>query len=116
MNASNTRSRQGHRLLQIGVALLLFSSFEGFAIPHLAAPLLGLSGSTLRALEGGDDATRLLDDRDQRHDVIGFQAWIGDDVHASRRDHRKGVAVRAVAGELHLLLELVVAAARLARE
>jgi len=52
MNASNTRSRQGHRLLQIGVALLLFSSFEGFAIPHLAAPRLGLSAHTLSALQG----------------------------------------------------------------
>ena len=36
-------SRQGHRLLQIGVVLLLFSSFEGFAIPFLGAPRLGLS-------------------------------------------------------------------------
>ncbi|TIX43639.1 MAG: hypothetical protein E5W81_27520 [Mesorhizobium sp.] len=52
MNASNTLSRQGHRLLQIGVALLLFSSFEGFAIPYLAAPGLGLSAHTLSALEG----------------------------------------------------------------
>ncbi|MER8397210.1 hypothetical protein [Mesorhizobium sp. M1348] len=51
MNASNTLSRQGHRL-QIGVALLLFSSFEGFAIPYLAAPRLGLSAHTLSALEG----------------------------------------------------------------
>ncbi|TGQ39580.1 MULTISPECIES: hypothetical protein [unclassified Mesorhizobium] len=52
MNASNTLSRQGHRLLQIGVALLLFSSLEGFAIPYLAAPRLGLSAHTLSALEG----------------------------------------------------------------
>ncbi|TPO11609.1 hypothetical protein [Mesorhizobium sp. B1-1-5] len=49
MNAS--LSRQGHRLLQIGVALLLFSSFEGFAIPYLAAPRLGLSAHTLSGLE-----------------------------------------------------------------
>ncbi|MDX8477687.1 hypothetical protein RFN28_04230 [Mesorhizobium sp. VK24D] len=52
MNALNTLSRQGHRLLQIGVALLLFSSFEGFAIPYLAAPRLGLSAHTLSALQG----------------------------------------------------------------
>ncbi|CDX11320.1 Hydroxylaminobenzene mutase HabB [Mesorhizobium sp. ORS 3324] len=52
MNASNTLPRQGHRLLQIGVALLLFSSFEGFAIPYLAAPRLGLSAHTLSALQG----------------------------------------------------------------
>ncbi|MDG4881786.1 hypothetical protein [Mesorhizobium sp. WSM4884] len=52
MDASSTLSRQGHRLLQIGVALLLFSSFEGFAIPYLAAPRLGLSAHTLSALQG----------------------------------------------------------------
>ncbi|WP_214472010.1 hypothetical protein [Mesorhizobium sp. dw_380] len=52
MNASNTLPRQGHRLLQLGIALLLFSSFEGFAIPYLAAPRLGLSVHTLSALQG----------------------------------------------------------------
>lgn len=52
MNASNTLSRQGHHLLQIGVALLLFSSFEGFTIPFLAAPRLGLSAHTLSGLQG----------------------------------------------------------------
>ena len=30
----NTLSRQGQRLLQIGVGLLLFASFEGFVIPY----------------------------------------------------------------------------------
>jgi transcriptional regulator with XRE-family HTH domain len=30
VNSSNTLSRQSHRLLQVGVALLLFTSFEGF--------------------------------------------------------------------------------------
>jgi len=43
MNKVAVLSRQGHRLLQIGVALFLFTSFEGFAIPYLAAPRLGLS-------------------------------------------------------------------------
>ena len=42
--------RQGHRLLQIGVALLLLTSFEGFAIPYFAAPLLGRSAHSLMAL------------------------------------------------------------------
>jgi hypothetical protein len=45
-------SRQGHRLLQVGIAALLFSSFEGFAIPYFAAPRLGLSVHTLSALVG----------------------------------------------------------------
>jgi len=52
MNASMLRSRQGHRLLQIGVALFIFSSLEGFAIPYLAAPRLALSVHTLSALQG----------------------------------------------------------------
>jgi len=44
--------RQGRRLLQVGVAVFLFTSFEGFAIPYLAAPRLGLSVHTLSALVG----------------------------------------------------------------
>jgi hypothetical protein len=36
--------------LQVGVALLLITSFEGFAIPHFAAPALGRSAHTLIAL------------------------------------------------------------------
>src|SRR5262249_36145795 len=44
--------RQGHRLLQLGVAMLLFTSFEGFAIPHLAAPHIGLGVHRLSSLLG----------------------------------------------------------------
>jgi hydroxylaminobenzene mutase len=44
-------SRQGHRLLQIGVSLFLLTSFEGFAIPSFAAPRLGLSAHSLMALQ-----------------------------------------------------------------
>ncbi|MBO0694590.1 MAG: hypothetical protein J2P56_00655 [Verrucomicrobia bacterium] len=43
-------SHQGRRLLQIGVAFLLLTSFEGFVIPGLAAPRLGLSAHSLMAL------------------------------------------------------------------
>jgi hydroxylaminobenzene mutase len=49
MNSSIMLSRQSHRLLQIGLALILFLSLEGFAIPYLAAPRLGLSVHTLSA-------------------------------------------------------------------
>lgn len=42
--------RYGHRLLQIGVALLLVTSFEGFFIPHFAAPLPGRSAHSLMGL------------------------------------------------------------------
>jgi (hydroxyamino)benzene mutase len=45
-------SRQGQRLLQVGVALILYSSIEGFAIPHLGSPRIGLSVHTLSALQG----------------------------------------------------------------
>jgi hydroxylaminobenzene mutase len=51
MNSSIMLSRQSHRLLQIAVALILFLSLEGFAIPYLAAPRLGLSVHTLSALQ-----------------------------------------------------------------
>jgi hydroxylaminobenzene mutase len=45
-------SRQGHRLLQLGVALFLLTSLEGFVIPGFAAPRLGLSAHSLMALLG----------------------------------------------------------------
>jgi hydroxylaminobenzene mutase len=52
MNASNMLTRQGHRMLQIGIALFVFSGLEGFAIPYLPVPLLGRSVHTLSALQG----------------------------------------------------------------
>jgi hydroxylaminobenzene mutase len=52
MNSSNILSRQGHRMLQIGVALFVLSASEGFAIPTLPVPRLGLSVRTLIALQG----------------------------------------------------------------
>src|SRR5262245_14682081 len=47
----NTLERQSQRLLRIGLGLLLFASFEGFVIPHFAAPRIGLSAHTLSALQ-----------------------------------------------------------------
>ena len=52
MDKSNMLPRQGQRLLQIGVALFLFTSFEGFVIPLLAAPNLARSVHTLSAFSG----------------------------------------------------------------
>jgi hydroxylaminobenzene mutase len=52
MNSSNLLSRQGHRMLQIGVALFVFSALEGFTVPFLPVPRLGLSVHTLSALQG----------------------------------------------------------------
>jgi (hydroxyamino)benzene mutase len=39
-------------MLQIGVALFVFSAVEGFAIPLVPAPRLGLSVHTLSGLQG----------------------------------------------------------------
>jgi (hydroxyamino)benzene mutase len=57
MNPSQTLprqilSRQGRCLLQLGVALFLFTSFEGFVIPGLAAPNLGRSVHMLSGFVG----------------------------------------------------------------
>lgn len=52
MDISSALARQGQRLLQIGVWLLLYSSFDGFAIPHLGSPRIGLSVHTLSAYQG----------------------------------------------------------------
>jgi len=41
---------QGHRLLQVGIGTLLFTSFWGFMFPYLASPLLGLSVHKLSSL------------------------------------------------------------------
>jgi hydroxylaminobenzene mutase len=51
MDIANMLSRQGRRLLQIGVALLLALSLEGFAIPNLASAQLGLSAHRLAGLQ-----------------------------------------------------------------
>jgi len=45
-------SRQGHRLIQLGVVLFLFTSFEGFAVPYFALRNLGRSVHTLSAFSG----------------------------------------------------------------
>jgi hydroxylaminobenzene mutase len=52
MNSSTMLSRQGQRMLQIGIALFVFSGLEGFAIPYLPVPLLGRSVHTLSGLQG----------------------------------------------------------------
>src|SRR5215471_7783240 len=52
MNASSMLlSRQGHYLLQIGMILIFYSSFDGFAIPSFSSPRFGFSVHTLSALQ-----------------------------------------------------------------
>jgi (hydroxyamino)benzene mutase len=50
-STSTLLSRQSQRLLQVGAALLLYSFLEGFAIPYVASPRIGLSVHTLSALQ-----------------------------------------------------------------
>ena len=52
MNLPELLSREGRHLLQLGVALFLFTSFEGFVIPALASPNLGRSVHTLSGFTG----------------------------------------------------------------
>ena len=52
MNASNMLSRQGHRMLQIGIWLFVFSGLEGFVIHALPVPSLGRSVHMLSAEQG----------------------------------------------------------------
>ena len=51
MNSSTLLRHQGHRLLQLGIVLFLYCSLDGFAIPFLASPRIGLSVHTLSALQ-----------------------------------------------------------------
>ncbi len=51
MRSLNLPSHQGHRLLQTGVVLILYSAVEGFAIPYVGSPRIGLSVHTLSALQ-----------------------------------------------------------------
>jgi hydroxylaminobenzene mutase len=52
MSTLTLLQRQGERLLQLGIALFLFSSLEGFVIPILSSPRIGLSVHTLSGLQG----------------------------------------------------------------
>ena len=52
MDSSPVLARQGHWQLQIGMALLVYSSLDGFAIPYLGSPRIGLSVHTLSASQG----------------------------------------------------------------
>lgn len=52
MNLVDLRARHGHRLLQLGMVLILYSSLDGFAIPLLRSQRIGLSVHTLSALQG----------------------------------------------------------------
>ena len=52
MNASDWSSRQGHRLVQLGVLVFLIALLVGLAVPKLAVPRLGLSAHLLGVMQG----------------------------------------------------------------
>jgi len=51
-NVNSSLRQQGQRLLQMGIVFILYSSVEGFVIPHFGSPRVGLSTHTLGALQG----------------------------------------------------------------
>ena len=51
-NSSIGLSRQGHRLVQLGVALFLFVTLQGLVIQNFAVPSLGRSAHTLSLSSG----------------------------------------------------------------
>ena len=52
MKPPDSRIRQGHRLLQLGMLLLLFALLVGIAVPKFAVPRLGLSTHLLALTQG----------------------------------------------------------------
>ena len=62
MDASTLLTRQGQRLLQVGMLLLLYSYGDGFVTPVLASPRIGLSVHTLSVYQGvfADDVRALV--------------------------------------------------------
>ena len=72
MNTSTALSHQGHRLLQVGVALFLFTSLEGFAIPYLALASPWTVGAYAQCLAGRPPAgagARMAQAQSRRHDL-----------------------------------------------
>jgi hydroxylaminobenzene mutase len=51
MSTPVLEARQGQRLLQLGIVLILYSSLDGFAIPYLGSQRIGLSVHTLSAYQ-----------------------------------------------------------------
>ncbi len=51
MSTPVLEARQGQRLLQLGIVLILYSSLDGFAIPYLGSQRIALSVHTLSAYQ-----------------------------------------------------------------
>lgn len=51
MSSLDALSRQGHRLLQVGIGLILYVAVEGFVIPYVGSPRIGLAVHTLSVVQ-----------------------------------------------------------------
>src|SRR5262249_40136119 len=51
-----------------------------------------------------NDATRAGNDRDERYNVVWLDLSLDDQIDQARRQHAIGIAIAAVARELHLVL------------
>src|SRR3954470_16992597 len=60
-----------------------------------------------RAFPGRHDATGADDDRDQRHDVMGLEFGLDDNIDVACRQHAVSVAIAAVTGELRNLFDFI---------
>jgi hydroxylaminobenzene mutase len=52
MDTSALLARQAHRLIQVGISLLLFAALVGLAVPHFTVPRLALSAHLIGILQG----------------------------------------------------------------
>ena len=52
MDTSDWSSRQGHRLLQLGMLVFLIALLVGLAVPKFAVPRLGLSAHLIGIMQG----------------------------------------------------------------
>jgi hydroxylaminobenzene mutase len=52
MDTSDWSSRQGHRLLQLGMLVFLIALLVGLAVPQFAVPRLGLSAHLIGIMQG----------------------------------------------------------------
>src|SRR5208337_4723215 len=70
---------------------------------RVAAGDVTAAGGGILALPAADYAAGLLDDRDQRDDIEGFEFGLGDDVHMAERKHAIEIAVAAEPPHPHRL-------------
>lgn len=52
MDATNWSSREGRRMLKLGLLLLLLGLLVGFAVPVFAVPRLGLTAHLFGVMQG----------------------------------------------------------------